>query len=365
MKRMAHIILIICFLIVLYSPHLIWHFAEEMLRGENKENRMLAAAPEFSMDKIDTYPTEYEKYYNDNMPFRSQLIALYNRVRYHFFHTSSNSRVVLGRDGWLFLDDPNDGNPIACYDGSRLFKEDELKIIASNLLEARNKLAEIGSEFVLFIAPNKERVYYEYMPAYLGEPSKQCMVNQLVSYLKEHTDIRVVYPYESLMDYKKKHPEQMLYHKTDTHWNFYGGYIGARELLAELGIEYPTLDCMKTSVVKGGSGDLARMLSLSDHLEKEFEVKVHGYAFGEAVELENVYHGAMVYEMPDLKERKLFVRRDSFCDNMLPYLNSSFSDSKFVHTRGYLPEMVWEYKPDVYVLETVERYIRGLMKKIL
>lgn len=62
-----------------------------------------------------------------------------------------------------------------------------------------------GKEFVIFIAPNKERIYYEYMPAQYGLPADNYGALQIYNYLKSNTDLKVVYPYAEIMDAKQKY----------------------------------------------------------------------------------------------------------------------------------------------------------------
>ena len=62
--------------------------------------------------------------------------------------------------------------------------------------------------------------------------SEKDNTDQIVEYLKTNTDIRVVYPYEELMRFKEKYPDEPLYYHLDTHWNELGAYIGAKALQA-------------------------------------------------------------------------------------------------------------------------------------
>ena len=64
----------------------------------------------------------------------------------------------------MFYSFVSDGDPVSCYMGTNLLTEDDLKAIADNCVSQRDFLAEQGKEFVIFIAPNKERIYSEYMP---------------------------------------------------------------------------------------------------------------------------------------------------------------------------------------------------------
>ena len=63
------------------------------------------------------------------------------------------------------------------YKGTNLFTEGELTQIAAQLTVTAEWLEKQGSEFVLFIAPNKETVYGEdYLPAYY---KKMCIRDRI------------------------------------------------------------------------------------------------------------------------------------------------------------------------------------------
>ena len=113
-------------------------------------------------------------YKTDNIPFKNQLIAINNSIDYFVFHKASNERVILGEDQWLFYDCKDDGDPIGSYQGTNLFTEADLLAIKNNCIEQRDFLASQGKEFVIFIVPNKERVYYEHLPERYGKCIEPC-----------------------------------------------------------------------------------------------------------------------------------------------------------------------------------------------
>lgn|GEM_PF-5871751 len=76
------------------------------------------------------------------------------------------------QDDWLFYANTSDGDPISCYQGTNLFSEEDLKNIVQNCINQRDFLEVQGKEFAIFIAPNKERVYSEYMQDKYGEPAE-------------------------------------------------------------------------------------------------------------------------------------------------------------------------------------------------
>ena len=355
-------IIIGAFLIIICFSWLIWILVSPYCDTTNHENRELAARPVLTVDGYATYSKDYESYFNDHIPFRNGLISINSAIQYFAFNKSSDDRVIVGKDNWLFYSFVSDGDPVSCYMGTNLLTEDDLKAIADNCVSQRDFLAEQGKEFVIFIAPNKERIYSEYMPEKYGEPADMYVALQIVNYLRENTDLRVVYPYEELIESKDK-VDNNIYYLTDTHWNFVGGYIGSVELLKELGIDMPSIDDDAISITKGEntSGDLAGMLNMNKFLKNtDSEYNVEGYNKHDMETINDDFNTTKIYHSTGADERKLYVYRDSFASYMAPYIGSQFNDTYMRYFGSYTYEDFEEQNPDVFVYETVERYVTRL-----
>lgn len=303
-------------------------------------------------------------YKTDNIPFKNQLIAINNSIDYFVFQKASNERVILGEDQWLFYDCKDDGDPIGSYQGTNLFTEADLLAIKNNCIAQRDFLASQGKEFVIFIVPNKERIYCEYLPDRYGKPADRYRTMQVVEYLWENTDLRVVYPYEELMETKRV-LEENIYYKTDSHWNEIGGYVGARALLEELGIEMPeiTEKQMKISGEKNRQGDLAKVLGLSKILQPfEVEYEVEGYDTHDVRTIQWDLKDKLCYRADGADPRKIYVFRDSFATAIADYVGSQFQESCLKYKLAYTYEDFREEDPDIFVVETVERYIEELSR---
>lgn len=303
-------------------------------------------------------------YKTDNIPFKNQLIAINNSIDYFVFRKASDERVILGEDEWLFYDFKDDGDPIGCYQGTNLFTEADLLAIKNNCIAQRDFLASQGKEFVIFIAPNKERVYYEHLPDRYEKPAEMYRALQVVEYLRENTDLRVVYPYEELME-TKKILEENIYYKTDSHWNEIGGYVGARALLGELGIEMPeiTEKQMKISGKKNRQGDLAKVLGLSKILQPfDVEYQVEGYDTHDVRTIQWDLKDKLCYRADGADPRKIYVFRDSFATAIADYVGSQFQESCLKYKLAYTYEDFKKEDPDIFVVETVERYVEELSR---
>lgn len=303
-------------------------------------------------------------YKTDNIPFKNQLIAINNSIDYFVFRKASDERVILGEDQWLFYDCKDDGDSIGSYQGTNLFTEADLLAIKNNCIAQRDFLASQGKEFVIFIVPNKERVYYEHLPDRYEKPAERYRALQVVEYLRENTDLRVVYPYEELME-TKKILEENIYYKTDSHWNEIGGYVGARALLGELGIEMPeiTEKQMKISGKKNRQGDLAKVLGLSKILQPfDVEYQVEGFVTHDARTIQWDLKDKLCYRADGADPRKIYVFRDSFATAIADYVGSQFQESCLKYKLAYTYEDFKKEDPDIFVVETVERYVEELSR---
>lgn len=341
-KNIGKRIILATFMIVICLSWLLWILLAKFVDTENYENRVLATKPELTVDSYKTYPSEYEKYFNDNMPFRNNLVTMNTAIDYFIFSKSTSGRVVVGKDDWLFYADRGDGNPISCYQGTNLLSEEKLEAMAQNCLAVQAYLDELGKEFIIFIAPNKERIYYNKMPEKYGTPADTYKALQIVEYLRNNTNIRVVYPYDELMQAKESLAEN-IYYKTDTHWNLIGGYVGAAALMRELDVEMPDITSNEITITEGSNtaGDLAGMLNLKKYLA----YADHGYT-------------VEGYSTQNADPRKIYVKGDSFRAAMISYIESQFINVYQSATCTY--EELAEQNPDIFIYETVERYVDGL-----
>ena len=363
-RRLGRIIILCAFVMIICCSKGMWFFVEKQLDSANYENRQMATRPVLTLDSYDTFSNDYTSFFNDNLQFRNSLIMMNSAIDYFCFKRSSSPYVAIGTDDYLFYTREDDGDPIACYKGENLYSEEELRAIADNCIAQRDFLSNQGKEFAIFIAPNKERIYYDCMPERYGEPADNYRVLQIYNYLKENTDLRVVYPYEELMEAKAELPVN-IWCKTDTHWNDVGAYVGARALMAEFGISMPKITDEGVKVITGGntSGDLASMLNLNKQLRHtDHEYTVEGFDKHDMVTVEWNSSEAFIYRSQDADPRKIYVIRDSFMTAMAPFLGSQFNESHLRHKATYTYEDLETQDPDIVVYETVERYAGELMR---
>ena len=295
--------------------------------------------------------------FNENLPFKDNLIKLNSLIDFFIFNKSSLKTVLKGKNNWLFYASKTDGDPIGCYKGENLVNEDDLKIIKNNIKKQKLTLRKMGIDFVIFIAPNKERIYYENMP--IEPPAENYFVKQLINYLNENSKIKIIYPYNELMDAKQTFNKN-IYYKTDSHWNYIGSYAGVEKLLEEINVN--TLKNKKIIISKGSpkEGDLSNMIKLNKILdnidyyyyinEEEFFTKETFDSISECNKRET-----QTFVNKDGIKKSVLIIRDSFGCGMLPYLKNIFQQISFIYKDNFSKQQILDLKPDIIIYETVER----------
>lgn len=360
MTKYKSVMWITIFLMITASPVFTYFFLGQYVDLKNYENRNMASKPILTAENYELFPKEYEAYYNDNLPFRNQLIRFHNSIDYFLFKQSSSERVAIGKNGWLFYCDKTNGNPIEQSLGYWNFTSSQLQTIANNLMSAKRVLESQGIEFVLFIAPNKETIYMDELPDYYEVKSSYTSTDQLIDYLTENTDIRVVYPKQDLLN-MKKNLNMILYHKLDTHWNYAGAYIGAKNLAEELGINMPSLNEISLKSISTSSGDLTKMLNITIK-NGDNDYNISDISTLNTINEKKDFDTELIYHTAGADSRKLFVQRDSFSTKLAPSLSTQFEHSMWVHKKYFSQQQLFDYDADIFVLELVERNEKELIK---
>ncbi len=364
MKKSVRVYYICILVLLLALPIPAFALLKDHVDTENYENRTLASAPVLSLDTIGTFPSDFENYFSDHLPFRNQLIYVNSLLEYRVLKQSSSDSVIVGKEGWLFYQGAqvNDEDPIGDYQGTNLYSQEELQIIAENMQTAADTLAAEGREFVVMITPNKEGVYSEYMPDAYGNHTDYGRMMQVADYLRSNTTVPVVVAYEDIKAYKQEHSEQ-LYFKYDTHWNNLGAYLGAKALVSQLGHEMEDLSSLSISEGTVPVYDLAKLIHLENVLTDDPAPVIEGFD-RHGLQVEN--NGGVEFRGKADADgttdgRKLFIIGDSFSTLMFQYVAKNFENSYLNFYYNYNYEMLENEDPQVVVYETVERYLNNML----
>jgi hypothetical protein len=363
-RRVTNRCLIVLFVAALWLP-LTGRLLGLELFPAMSENRALTPLPEVSLDpsQLGTFPRQFDAYYGDHFGFRNLLIRGLSLSRVEGLHVSSSANVILGRRGWLYFAPEPVG---ADYRGIAPFTTRQLQEWQQLLEARRDWLARRGSRYLFVVAPDKQSIYPEYLPRALQQrgqlPSR---LDQLFTQLRDHSDVDVVDLREAM---RQARTEERLYHRTDTHWNYYGAYFAYRRLATELAGWFPALQPLPRNAVRFFSedtqgGDLAVMLGLADRMPEHrlylMPVQPRSSETGEAVPVPEEFlikHlQGRVTQVKDTRLPRAVLFFDSFGEPLRPFLSESFQRLVYAPEYVFDPALVERERPDVVIQLMVER----------
>lgn len=333
------------------------------------ERRPIARKVEFRPDQLFNFTRPFTVYHSDHFPLRGTLIYLNNLLKHRMFEVSGMKQVLLGKEGWLFLDN-NDrkAGTVEYFRNASPLAADELEHWRLRLEERHNWLAARGVRYLFILAPNKNTIYPEYMPDRIRKASKLSRMDQLLNHLRARSHIAVLDLRPALLAEKKN---RLLYHITDTHWNDFGAFIAYREIMRYLAAHFPEfknapimpLSDFRIEMQLQPGGDLAEMLFLEQRVINENWLRMeplkpftftgdalpdlptasrHGYTLRPGAPLPNI---VMVH--------------DSFCKKWRPYFSEMFSRIVYIWDWGahFYPKIIEAEKPALVIDEMVERFL--------
>ena len=351
-KYVFVLIIFLCFLIM---PNIVYNLFGSNFDKTNYEKRTKAEKPILSITNLVNYPIQYEKYFNDYIPFRNELIQLKNVVDIKIFRNIISDKAIFGKDNWLFHKPfPLVEDFIGIYD----LTDEELEIAKNNLINFRDELKKRNIDFIFMVCPNKHLIYEENMPDYIKRKTKINATDKFIEYMEKNTDIKIVYPKKELLKYKDKY---QLYYKYDTHWNEIGAYIGYNELMKEMNIETISLDHLKLLTNGNMSGDIAAMINSTKIYSDDIIYVLEEYTnnnYKVVKEIED-YYDFFYCESDANNTNNILMIRDSFTTAMFDYIASSFRKSSFIHMAKFKYNYILDKNPNIVVYQTVEMGLGG------
>ena len=360
---MMDVILIVVFIAVMTAPLLVQSFGG--LGTSLTEKRELALAPRWphTLNEFRRFPAKAESYLSDHFGLRAELIAANSYVRYRL-GASSFPSVLVGRNGWLYLND----DPDFLYSrGLQKFPEAAMREWLGRMDQRAGLLAAMNCRFLILPAPRKETIYPEHLP-YSIQSVTNTEFDQFVEASRTNSNFRFIDVRRELKERKKTAP---LYNNYDTHWNAQAAFIAYLEIVKNLkGMKLGPLamlqpDQLTLHPAPPGRvpGDLALMLGIEQFVTRSAMEYLPETGTTETVQF---LSGRTDPDSPQLiitgikNAPTLFFVRDSFGNGLLPYFRDSFSMIIVTHFQdGTFPsELIEKFHPDVFLIEVQERGTR-------
>lgn len=339
----------------------------------------IASLPLFNiyhMEKIDVV-----KIFSKEVFTVDKLQGLYNNLLMEVGFTGDVEQAVVGKNGFMFLGNQY-SQPINQHTGNYRFTEHEDKS-AKTLQKLAQKSTDQNIPSVFLFAPDKESLYSEFLPdwyRYSEDTPFKAILHRMDLAKIEYVDmLPVLEPHKD---------NQILFFKTDSHWNQYAGYLAYVEALRKLD---PTLKVIKPpefTNVNFLSGEHPRMLKFDSKGEIipvvqkniaqampmsfcDFSLDVGGEILEENC-MESVNYETqvntknIVIKNPNaLNKKKVLWFRDSFGNAASEFIQDTFEESvqllnfQLVND-AMIRALLEEYQPDYIMYWSVERQVVAL-----
>ena len=330
MKKRINTLFILGFWVLCLSPYYGFNLSGQV-GMEKRELTVLTWKGDFSKN--------IEAWLNDRIGPKELATELYSR--FHYLLMLNNDLVLKGKDHWLFYCDKDDGDVFGDWLGRNPLSTEELEKIVSNLIRSQKKMEQKRIKFLLVIAPNKERIYREFLPDNFSEFGNNTRLNQIKERLKKHPDIHFLDLGSEILE-RKKNSTYPLYYKADTHWNSLGAFWGSYAIVEKfngMNIILPKLKLSDFSITvsKKETGDLVTPMGLK--------------SYPHDLEIELVRVQQSTNNLPT----RILLLGDSFGVALEPFLKNFFPNFYF-ERRSHANGFIKRFKPDIVVLEIAERY---------
>lgn len=369
------VITVILFGLLLAVPGILLFFQPKSQVGS--ENRAMAEMPKLNFSKLDVFPNSFDKFVNDNFPFRSSFL------HFSFLYSIHNNRspiptVVIGKDNFLFCG--NDERHL--YEGTLDFSEERMTEIVYELAERQKRLMHDSIRFYVVIAPSAYEIYPEYLPDFMQRASETATDRFCRMMAEKNPQVPFLYLKDKMLKHKK---EGRLYLKNDNHWNHLGGEMATEEILTMMAGDFPQLpqkirQKFTLEPYIRHEGNLHDMLAVDMTLERfvqDTEYQVHyidSALFDAHEDFNRKYESIPDFPYPWEYERrfttnrsqqpKIVVIRDSFGGYVMPFLFPWFRESVFIFDDWkYRPNytIIQQEKPDIVLLIIYEPHIRATL----
>jgi alginate O-acetyltransferase complex protein AlgJ len=348
------IVFISSFLLIISLPYINYSFNIIPEMEDNEKRKLYDNNPAVTYKTLSSFPEEYEKYFNDHFGFRSLLVKINSFFIVSFFNESAApNQTIIGKENWLFFSPLHDRN---INRTDQLYPKEELLHMLNIIQERALWLKKKGIKYYVVIPPDKSVIYPEYLPENLKNINVNKRLDEMFACFKSDTSLRIIDLRKELCSHKQEH---LLYFKTDTHWNMYGGYFAYRKIMYEIKKDIPNLKIIPKEgfifeEVKMDGGDLAQLMNAPE-LYTDINVAmlpIYKTKLKETLKEERIQR----FENGDTCVKKIMFLHDSFGHFLFPTMAESFENSVSYWTPKFNPDEIMKENPTIVVQEILSRF---------
>lgn len=335
---------------------------------DNAEFRTKAESPKWNIFEWESYLKKYNTYFEDQFGLRSEYIQLYANYKTKLWKSSPvPEKVLIGKSGWLYT---VEDSLMEDFRGIRKFRLDQLQEIYQNLEYRKDRLAKMGIQYYILIAPNKQTIYPEYIPQKYTVVDQNTRWEQTKEYLLSKGINYIIDPTEELL---KETKNSQPYFKTDLHWSNMGAFIASQLLLEQVHNNTPTVISHPSSdyqiaTVEFRKGDLARMINTTNIPDKDY--KFTSPSLDKIEYFPGPAYPSYVSSQPtiltingDTTKPKTLMFKDSFGNGMVQFISEESSTAIYVWTHVFDWAIIEQEKPNIVIHEISEKLIHKFLEE--
>ncbi len=339
-------------LAMLLVPFLLTPFAGTEDSGSGADEQ-LAAWPSLVREDGSfnvAFLSEAGEWFESHFALRSNLLQLDQSLR-GIFGATTSEKVIAGDNGWLYYSGTLDD-----FEGTTPMTDRQLQSIAYNLSLVQGYVQSQGATFTVTLAPNKNTIYPENMPSRFVETLAEHNAERLGAYLKD-AGVNYLDLLDSLKE-ARSNSDTCLYYAKDTHWNEIGASVGFDALMNGIGLAHRKFGASDFTWADSDTGDLNVMINPAGGVTESVPVltRVRGFAFlGDADDVEEPVLETVSVTDEAKTNGTLLMYRDSFGNNLIPYMAEAFSRAYFTKYTPYDLTLVSSTGARHVIIERAER----------
>jgi len=328
------------------------------------ENRAVATLPALSAG-LESVPDGFQAFLDDHVPGRAWMLTTHALWKTTVLGTSPTPKVMLGRDGWLYLGDDVSRQ---CLRADEPWNPNRRSGWVRVVAGLHHWLAQRNTVFLFVVAPAKSTIYPEHAPRGIqavGTSRIDELYAQLAGFGVPVVDLR-----PSLRAAKS---EGEVYQHLDTHWNSDGSYVAYVDIVQALRRLVPAVPEPNPPTAFERSdafakSDLAQAMALDGILRETVPtrrlVEPRARLVGNRRDADHEKRLHLTYEVDDAALPKAVVFRDSFGTLLVDDLAEHFRSTEFVWTIHPDLDVVRSLGPEVVIYEVAERFLYGGVPRV-
>ncbi len=295
----------------------------------------------------ESFMDDAESYVVKHFGFRNEILETYTFLQEKIFRKSAVDNVIVGEDGFLFLEETADD-----YTGNRNITGREVFQIQRTLELMQEYVETQNGKFLFVVAPNKNSLY-DKMPYNYIKANEQSLA---VKVLKEQENIPCVDLFQVFNE-----TGEILYYATDTHWNEQGARLTYDSVMNKLDKEHDDFQSYSTkkAMIKG---DLYQMLypkKKKNEASYPYQ-KERAYHF---VTKTRSHEEMYIVSVNENATDSLLMFRDSFANNWIPFFSDSYKYAIYDKRATLDLFQMEQYQSNTVIFEIAERNLNTIQSK--